>query len=518
MKLQIDNIEVEVEKGVTILEAAKRAGIEIPTLCYDKRLKAYGACRICVVEVEGARAKFTPSCTTEAQDGMKVRTQSDEIREARKVILELLLISHPLDCPVCDKGGECRLQDLVYEYGVDKNRFSHQKREHLIDYISPYIERNPNRCILCAKCVRACRELAGRSAISLVNRGIEAEVSTFFSEPLSCDFCGICIDICPVGALISRPAKFKARTWELEDTEALCPFCNLSCELIVRKKDGKIVTTKPADGRTLGILCKRAHFDWELIYSEDRLKVPLAKKDGKLCEISWDEALALIAERIEGAVIGLTSDTLNEELKLTKEFAEKVGAECVLVDRDPILAEFKASFEKTGSPDISELLCYDAIVVIKGVEETSPVALYLANLMAQKGTDVVFAEPDNIKLPRSETPVIYGGSDPSVVKKVAGLTKNLFLFARKLNAVGAFNIIENSESKKEPLFLATYKREESAKILLPLAMPWEKEGTITDFSGNIREIKKVCEPQGSCRSLTSVISELAKKMGIRLSK
>ncbi|MDI6736434.1 MAG: molybdopterin-dependent oxidoreductase [bacterium] len=297
--LTIDNKKVVVEDGATILAACEMAGSKVPTLCHEKKLLSFGACRICLVEVEGTRTKFTPSCTTPATDGMVVKTMTEALIKARRTILELLLISHPLDCPVCDKAGECSLQDLVYEYGVSGNRFKGIKFTLPVDHISPLIERDLNRCILCGKCVRICDELQGVSEISFVNRGMRTKIGTDFDRPLDCEFCGQCISVCPVGALTSKLFKYKARLWELENIPTICPYCSNGCTLILGIKDNQIKTITSHDdiGINEGNLCAKGRFGYEFVANPLRLKKPLVKRDGKFEEVDWDEALGLVVTK-----------------------------------------------------------------------------------------------------------------------------------------------------------------------------------------------------------------------------
>ena len=217
----VDGKKVEVAMGATILDATKTAGARVPTLCHDNKLHPFGACRVCLVEVEGTPRKFTPSCTTPATDNMVVKTMTQSLIEARRMVLELLLIKHPLDCPVCDKAGACQLQDLVHEYGLGQSRFDAEKGYLPPDYESAVIERNISRCILCGKCVRICDEQNAVGEWAFTRRGTRARISTDFDRPLDCEFCGECVEICPVGALTTRQFKYKARSWNLEETSGV---------------------------------------------------------------------------------------------------------------------------------------------------------------------------------------------------------------------------------------------------------------------------------------------------------
>jgi NADH-quinone oxidoreductase chain G len=332
ISLTIDDREIEVEDGSTILEAAEAAGVFIPTFCYHKRLMPFGACRMCVVEVEQMKGRLVPSCSTPAANGMVVNTNTPAVRSARKTLLELLLVHHPLDCPVCDKGGECKLQDLVYEYEVSSNRFLDRKFSQPAETASHLIERNVSRCVLCGMCARVCEEMVGVAEISFVNRGFKTRIGTDFDRVLDCEFCGECVNICPVGALTDKLFKYKARSWELARTDTVCSYCSTGCTITLGVKNNRIYRVIGDDsiGANRGSLCAKGRFGYGYVSSPERMNSPLVRKGAEgLVRATWAEAMEKIAEGL-GAVKqkygpdgigGICSGRLtNEEAYLFQKF------------------------------------------------------------------------------------------------------------------------------------------------------------------------------------------------------
>ncbi len=419
IRLTIDQKEVHVPEGTTILEAAAQAGIRIPTLCYHEKLLPFGACRICVVEVEQMKGRLTPSCSTPVTEGMVVRTSTEQITMARKTVLELLLIHHPLDCPFCDKGGECQLQDLVYEYGIAHNRYKDKKSAHPIDYVSPLVERNTNRCVLCGMCVRVCDEVVGASELSMVNRGIRTKVTTDFDRPLNCEFCGECENICPVGALTDRLFKFKARAWEVHNVSTICSFCSTGCALQLSIKNGQIVRALGADAGAAnqGSLCIKGRFGYGYVMSPERITQPLVRKNGTLVAATWDEALQAVAEGFKGikatdgpdAIAGLCSARLtNEEAYLFQKFM-RVVIGTNQIDNSGGYAHqgfshgLRDAFgDAVVLPALKDLKDSDTFLVIRSnVSETHPVVGYRVNAaVKQNDAQLIVADPRRIKLAR----------------------------------------------------------------------------------------------------------------------
>ena len=332
VNLTIDGKEATVEEGTTILKAAESVGIDIPTLCYHERMNPIGSCRMCVVEIEGLPHPMT-ACTTPVVEGIKVTTASKRLVRMRKETLKLILVNHPLDCPICDKGGECTLQNLVHEFEIDSAGYQAiaQKRESL--YATPLIHYWPDRCIMCLRCVTACREIKGLSAIDMSGSGFDTSVVTVNKE--KCESCGECIHVCPTGALTENLSRYKARPWMADRVMTTCTYCGCGCQLEINVLDNRItgITTNDRVGINRGSLCVKGRFGYEFIQDEKRLTKPLVKKNGEFHEASWEDALTLVAENFNtikashgpDAIAGLSSARCtNEENYLMQKFMRAV--------------------------------------------------------------------------------------------------------------------------------------------------------------------------------------------------
>jgi len=297
-KFVLDGKEIEVAPGTTILSAARAIEIEIPTFCFQDRLTTLASCRMCLIEIEGRR-KLEPACATVVSDDMVVHTRSDKVVGAREDMLEILLANHPLDCPICDKGGECELQDTVFEYGKGDSRFYDDKRVFRTDDINlnDVIVFNANRCIQCQRCVSMCEEVVGDVALGTAEKGLDSEITGVGDSLKDCSHCGNCIEVCPVGALMSIPYRYKARPWDMVQTETICAMCGTGCSLTAETRDGQLmrVKSKYETGLNGELLCAKGRFGFDFIDGGQRITEPMIRKNGALLAVSWDEAIEFIA-------------------------------------------------------------------------------------------------------------------------------------------------------------------------------------------------------------------------------
>jgi len=314
VSLKINGKMFDVEEGLTILEVCKDIGVEIPTFCYDKRLVPYGGCRICIVEVKGAKT-FQTACTTPVYKDMEIETHSEDVISARKDILNLIWASHDNDCLTCDKAGDCRLQDYCYEYEIEAEHSPYQKvMSGKIDKSNHFYQMNRDKCILCGRCIRTCSALQGLGSIGFSARGYHTHIAHPFEagmEHSTCVSCGNCVNNCPTGALSERNRN-KFRTWDIDKTvKTTCAYCGVGCQIDLKIKGNKILRVDPAaDGVNQGLLCVKGKFAYNFVDHSDRLTTPLIRKDGKLVEATWDEAYDVIVSKMKEVKVHHGPDAL----------------------------------------------------------------------------------------------------------------------------------------------------------------------------------------------------------------
>ena len=329
--LKIDDRDVEVPAGTLVIEATRRLGIEVPSFCYYPGLTLQAACRMCLVEVEKA-PKLQTGCTQVVAEGMVVRTNTEQVRNARKFMLEFLLSNHPLDCPVCDKGGECELQDMVFRYGADTSRFVEEKIHRPEEKWSDLVYYDAPRCILCFRCVRVCDEGMDVKALGVGMRGAHSIIIPNREDHLECEECGMCIDICPVGALTSGTYRYKTRPWEMQYVSTICTHCSNGCKTTLSVRNHEILRANNRDlsGINKEFLCVKGRFGFDFTKHPERLKQPLLRKGDKLFPVSWEEASQAAAAKLKelhtahgGEAIGFigSNRASNEENYLLQRLA-----------------------------------------------------------------------------------------------------------------------------------------------------------------------------------------------------
>jgi NADH-quinone oxidoreductase subunit G len=299
INLMIDDREVQVPAGTTVIEATRRLGVEVPSFCYYPGISLKAACRMCMVEIE-KMPKLQTACTSVASEGMVVRTNTDLVRNSRKFMLEFLLTNHPLDCPVCDKGGECELQDMVFRYGADTSRFTEEKLHRPEEKWSDLVYYDAPRCILCFRCVSICEEGMDVKALGVGMRGANSIIIPNRGNHLECEECGMCIDICPVGALTSGTYRYKTRPWEMQYVSSICTHCSNGCKTTFSVRNHEILRANNRDlsGINKEFLCVKGRFGFDFTNHPERIKQPLLRKGEKLYPVSWEEAAQAAATRL----------------------------------------------------------------------------------------------------------------------------------------------------------------------------------------------------------------------------
>jgi NADH-quinone oxidoreductase subunit G len=421
VNITVDGKKVTAPAGTLLIEACKTVGIEVPSFCYYPNLSPQGACRMCLVKIE-KMPKLQTACTTYITEGMAVTTESDEIRQARKGMVELLLGNHPLDCPVCDAGGECELQDMTFSYGAAESKFIDIKNHREEQQWSPVVFFDRPRCILCFRCVRVCGEGMDVWALGVQNRGVGSIIAPNQEDHLECEECGMCIDICPVGALTSGAYRYKTRPWEMKHVGTTCTHCADGCKttLGVRRSDTGMEIVRGDNRDKSGIngdfLCMKGRYAFDFAHNENRITQPLIRKNGQLTPATWEEAFELVGKRFRevcdkmgGQAIGVVGSTrtTNEENYLLQKFARTVlGTNNIDHHRTADFPAFTAAL--TGKPEATASMrdVYDA-----------PAILLIGNDPTEQHPLLAWQIRNNVRLHRSRLYVI--NSQPIKLRRQA---------------------------------------------------------------------------------------------------
>ena len=443
-KVTINGRTIEVPAGTLVTEAARRAGVHVPIFCSHDKLPPLGACRICVVEIGMPKLgpdrlpvmgtdgkpeiswmpKPQTGCTTTVAEGMHVLTESPGAVKARKGVMEFLLVNHPLDCPVCDEGGECQLQDLAFAFGHDFSRMDEAKRTFVSEDLGPVVKKEANRCIVCMRCVRYCDEIMGDDALTAHQRGVRTEISSFDRRPLDCEQCGNCIEVCPVGALTALPYRFKARPWDLRQHVTICPWCSNGCSVRVGVRGTEILRARGTELRGVNqeYLCVRGRFGYSFVSHGERLSSALLRVGDALAPAGFDEAVAFAAARLEAisathgpksvAFLGGEKLDLEEQYLFQKLARARIGTNHVDARTRftaPVPGAALLAATGGGRPLISfdELgRVEEALVLFEDLQGESPFAqAVLIRGQHQLGVHITVAHPRRVKLARPK----FGG-------------------------------------------------------------------------------------------------------------
>ena len=469
INLTIEGRAVSVPDGTSILEAAKVAGVLVPHYCYHPGLPVAGVCRMCLVEVEKA-PKLAPSCATSVAEGQVVHVHSEKALEARKGVLEMLLINHPLDCPICDQAGECELQDYTYQEGRAEGRYRDPKRFNPVEDFGGDVVYVANRCILCTRCVRFMDDVAHDPVLSVAERGDRALIGKFEGQDLTHPWAGNVVDLCPVGALLSKDSLNKARGWEMDRAASVCPNCSQGCNMIVETRDNQVVRLRPRPNDAVNkyFMCDHGRLNYRWMNRADRVEEPLVRQAGVLAKTDWETALRSAALLAGKRAFVLASPNLsNEALFLLGKLARKTsGAGAFRVNQGP----------EAPLPGVEDLaLRSDRAANVKGAEmagfrrSDNP-------LSAMQAGDVLIVADEELT-----------DSDASAAAKA-----------------GAVLVIGTT--------LPAWARH-GANVVLPIANCVEEEGTFTNLRGRVQRFLQAKAAPGSARPSFFVLGDLLAAMG-----
>ncbi len=487
-KLTIDEIETEIEDGINIIQAAARIGIEIPHFCYHPALSVVAQCRQCLVEIDGV-PKVMPACNTFVRDGLVVKTNTHKAIKAREAVVEFTLINHPLDCPICDKGGECPLQLTTFKHGPGYSRFDgpEEKRVRRKYFLSDRIMYDPNRCIMCTRCVRFTEEVTKTGELGFDGRGFRKKIAVFPERTLDNELAGNVIDLCPVGALLGKETIHEERVWYWKFTDTVCPLCSNGCNITVGAdpRKGRMARVRPRINLEVNDywICDRGRYGFREIQGENRLREPLLRKGESFQIATWDSAL----------------DFVLSEINLIRN-------------------DFSSSLAFIGSPILTNEECY----LLKKLAEL----LGINNLNAR--ADKIEGEKKFGLISPDKFPNSRGARDIGLISRTERVSEIInALFRGEIKALyvvaeDLFSIVSEEEkgkltealSKLSFLAVQDFKLTETAKlahVILPSASPYEKDGTFTNDERRVQRIKKAISPPGNAKPDWEILTLLGSR-------
>jgi len=554
-KIKINNKEIEFEKGMTVLQACEIANVEIPRFCYHEKLSIAGNCRMCLVEMEKS-PKPIASCAMPATEGMNIKTNTPLVEKARKGVMEFLLANHPLDCPVCDQGGECDLQDQSLYYGVDKGRFVENKRDVKEKYMGPLIKTQMTRCIHCTRCVRFATEVAGVPEIGAIGRGENMEITTYLEKSMVSELSANVIDLCPVGALTSKPYAFEARPWELKKTESIDVLDAVGSNIRVDTYNWEVKRILPRLNNEINEewISDKTRFSCDGLLKQ-RLDVPYIKKENRLQKSSWDEAINLLVDKIKSIkpdeIAGHIGDTVNMENALAFKKLFKV----LKSDNLDLNARIrKTSTQKNvpifsiGNPgdltydyqiigsktdDIKKIISKENEFSKKLLLAKKPIIIIGESALELKSGKYIFEELKNFLIVNNfinkdwnalnilmQNASTVGLLDLNILSDQKG--ENFKFFENLENKRFKFLYLLNSDNldfKKNNEFIVYQgshgdRGAEIADIILPSATYTEQNGLYENLEGRVQECKKASYPIGEALEDWKIINRIIKKIGI----
>jgi NADH-quinone oxidoreductase subunit G len=558
VKMTIDGVEVRVPKGLGLVETAAAAGIEIPVFCYEPRLgPPIGACRMCLVEVEGM-PKLQAGCTMTAQDGLVVKTAaaSEKAADGQEATLEFILVNHPLDCPVCDKGGECPLQDLTFRWGPGNTRMAFPKRTFDKPIpISPLIALDRERCILCYRCTRFSEDVAEDGQLVAKNRGALSVIATFEDEPYRGHFTGNVIELCPVGALTSTTYRFEARPWEIQNVPTVCGMCPVGCNISATTREGKVKRILSRNHAEVdgGWLCDKGRFAYGHLGAQDRIVDPLRRARPRYEELAWDDALDEAEQLLRGAgkriVVALSgSETVELAYALGKLIRQGLGAHSAVLPEvvDDSLDAVRAPLSTIGGADVITILGDEPVA------ERAPIVDLWVRLARRNGAEVLYALDEERMRGAERGVLIWSGGDDGGAE-VAALGQSLgcaaFHLPRTANGRGVADawaaagdedpenpepigllIISGDEAAANPdvraladqadsvMAIAMFRRLVTplADLVLPGTSYLERDGTYINLEGRLQRLRRAAIPPAPDE--LAVLARLAQRFGVELSR
>jgi NADH-quinone oxidoreductase subunit G len=487
-KLTIDEQELEFQPGQTIIEVAQDNGIEIPHFCWHPKLSVSGNCRVCLVEVE-KMPKLMIACSTVASEGMIVHTKSEKTVEARNAVMEFILINHPLDCPICDEAGECKLQDYAYNYGEGESRFTEEKnRKQKQVELGPGVIFDGERCISCSRCIRFCDEIAKDPELTFVQRGDSVTITTFPGEELDNPYSMNTIDICPVGALTSKDFRFTARVWDMSSTKSICTGCSRGCNIDIWVRNNEILRLTPRYNEEVNDywMCDEGRLNaFKQVNRDDRIDGPWLRKDGRLVKVGWDEIFAETALRIKS---------------FAKDEIAFLGSAYAACEDNYILSRFVRSVVGSGNLDFMNHVNSEFGDEILKQNDITPNA---------KGGKLAGVSP-------SKTGLDFDG-----IKKGIKEGKIKALYIIEDDVVAADQELENSFTKLDLLVVhsSNYnKTTELADIIYPASSNAEKHGTFVNFNGVVQRIRPAVATVDVDRALDGMEMSRLDKFGTRFDR